>query len=155
MKLRLLTACFTLASLAAADPAAATSPLTATTVKKSTVTVGSAILPLTPGTRLEVLGREGDSLIIKFRSTKGRVPLGDTDFNPATPLPEPTSPAVPVPAKPAAKAPPPATLNPSSTSPQPATNYGKAVQKAQQATEARKSNLVDPTKDILDETPKR
>lgn len=145
-----------------ADPAA-TAPVTATTLKKSNVTVGSAILPLTPGTKLEVLGREGDALVVKFRSTKGKVPLADTDYDPATVLPEPAAPEKPATkassaaaatpaAKPAPSAPP--ALNTSATGAQPSSNYGKSVQKAKQATESSKSNRVDPTKDIMDEKQK-
>lgn len=144
----------------AAEPAAPAAALpTAKTLKKSNVTVGSAIVPLTPGTKLEILGREGDALIVKFRSTKGKVPLADTDFDPATALPEVASLPAPAPAAPAASAvkpsaPVPPALNTSGTGQQPATNYGKAVQKAKQVTETQKSTRVDPTKEIMDEKPK-
>lgn len=152
-----------LAALPALAQTAATAPApTATTLKKSTVTVGSAIIPLAPNTKLEVLGRDGDALIVKFRATKGKVPIADTDFDPATPLPEPAVAAVtgkpaataakPAPAAPAKADSPPA-LNTTGTGPRPATNYGKAVQKAKQATEAHKSTHVDPTKGIMDEDP--
>jgi len=160
MKLRLFAVCSALATLAfAADPATP-APVHATTLKKSTVTDGSAILPLTPGTKLEVLGSDGDSLIVKFRSTKGKVPLGDTDFKAETVLPEPAAmPAKPASATPAAAAKPsapvPPALNTSGTGQQPTTNYGKAVQKAKQVTETQKSTRVDPTKDIMDEQPKK
>jgi hypothetical protein len=160
--LALLVGFMLVALPAMAQPAAPV--LTATTLKKSTVTVGSAIVSLAPNTKLEVLGREGDALIVKFRSTKGKVPLADTDYNPETVLPAAAAPATPETAKvvaPAAKPAPPApakpatppALNTSGTGQQPATNYGKAVQKARQASEAHKSTHVDPTKDILDEDP--
>ena len=154
--LALLCSVLPLVVLAADAPAAAAVP-TATTVKRTSVHVGSAAVPLTPGTKLEVLGREGDSLVVKFRSTKGTIALADTDFDPATELPAAPAAEKPV-VKPAAataaKATPPA-LNTSGQGQQPATNYGKAVQKAKQASEANKSTHVDPTKDIMDDQAKK
>ncbi len=167
MKLRQFAAlCTLLATTLSAAEAPATALPVATILKKTSVTVGSAKIALTPGTKLEILGREGDALLVKFRSTKGKVPLADTDFKADTPLPEaapvtapvvhstPTAPA----AKPAVPAPATATppaLNTSGQGVQPGTNYGKAVQKAKLAAEANKSTHVDPTKGIMDDEPKK
>lgn len=153
------------ASAYAAEPAAA--PLHATTITKSAIRIGNGSFALTKGTKLEVLGREGDSLIVKFRSMQGKIPLAETDFDPETEMPAAT-PVEPKP-KPVLKpAPEPAAARPAAPAPatpapppalaidgKPATNYGKAVQKAKQAAEANKSTHVDPTKDIMDEQPKK
>jgi hypothetical protein len=163
MKIRLLS-CLCLmgafaASVMAAEPAAA--PVHATTIARSAIRIGNGSFALTKGTKLEVLGREGDSLIVKFRSMQGKIPLAETDFDPATEMPqatpvEPKPKAVQKPAlvaaetKPATPAAPPALA----IDGKPATNYGKAVQKAKQAAEANKGTHVDPTKDIMDEQPK-
>lgn len=195
MKTRLLS-CLCLvgafaASAFAAEPAA--TPLHATTITKSAIRIGNGSFALTKGTKLEVLGREGDSLIVKFRSMQGKIPLAETDFNPDTELPEaapapatpaaaaktPAKPAVPVTPAPAVAAKPlpavakqtagqtpgdqqAATVSAPATTPpalsldgKPATNYGKAVQKAKQASEANKSTHVEPTKDIMTEQPKQ
>ena len=163
MKFRLLALLFStlpFVALAAEAPAAAAAAPTATTIKRTAVHVGSASIPLTPGTKLEVLGRDGDSLVVKFRSTKGTITLADTDFDPATELP--TAPAgekpavkpaataaAPTPAAPAAaKATPPPAL---SLDQKPASNYGKMVQKAKQVEQAHHDKLVNPTDEILDD----
>ncbi len=159
MKFRLLALLFStlpLVALAADAPAAKAAP-TATTIKRTAVHVGSASVPLTPGTKLEVLGRDGDALVVKFRSTKGTVALADTDFDPATELP--AAPAAATPAKsaatPAAPAAAMATPPPAlSLDQKPASNYGKMVQKAKQVEQAHKDKLVNPTDEILDEKPK-
>jgi hypothetical protein len=173
MKTRLLSRLCLLGAFAvsalAAEPAAA--PVHATTITKSAIKIGNGSFALVKGTKLEVLGREGDNLIVKFRSMQGKIPLAETDFNPDTELPKaaptPVTPATAAkaPAKPAdpvtpaaavaAKAVAPATTPPAlSVDGKPATNYGKAVQKAKQVSEANKSTHVDPTKDIMDEQPK-
>lgn len=169
MKTRLLSCVcllgvFAVTALAAA-PAAA--PVHATTITKSAIKIGNGSFALVKGTKLEVLGREGDTLIVKFRSMQGKIPLAETDYNPDTELPEaaPATPATPVASKPAAPtkpvaATPAAPAAKAATPPalaidgKPATNYGKAVQKAKQASEANKSTHVDPTKGIMDEQPK-
>jgi hypothetical protein len=153
----LLLGCFLSASAA---------PVAVTTTKRSAVTIGTGSFALVKGTKLEVIAREGDTLIVKYRSAQGKIPLADTDLpadaviDAATPAPA-AAPATssPAPAKPAAAAPaakpvPPA-LNTTGTGPQPATQYGKAVQKTKQAAEANKSTHVDPTKEIMDEEPKK
>lgn len=144
-----------------AEPAVV--PVHATTITKSAIKIGGGSFALVKGTKLEVLGREGDLLVVKFRSTQGRIPLAETDFDPATELPEAAAvaPAAPVVRKPAApavtKSAPPAPPTPPALAVdgKPATNYGKAVQKAKQVTEANKATHVEPTKDIMDEQPKK
>lgn len=178
MKTRLLS-CLCLmgafaASAFAAEPAAA--PVHATTITKSAIKIGNGSFALVKGTKLEVLGREGDTLIVKFRSGKGKIPLAETDFDPDTELPEvaPKTPVVSKPAAPAAASAPtpapavvkpvtpvvatpaakPATPPALSVDGKPVSTYGKAVQKAKQVTETQKSTRVDPTKDIMDDEPK-
>jgi hypothetical protein len=169
MKTRLLSCLCVMGALAAsafaAEPAAA--PVHATTVTKSAIRIGNGTFALVKGTKLEVLGREGDNLIVKFRSMQGKIPLAETDFNPDTELPEaatatpvtpvvskPAAPAKPVAATPAAPAVKAATPPALSADGKPASTYGKAVQKAKQVTETQKSTRVDPTKEIMDEQPK-
>lgn len=168
MKTRLISCLCLMAAFAAsafsAEPAAA--PVHATTITKSAIKISNGSFALVKGTKLEVLGREGDNLIVKFRSTKGKIPLAETDFDPDTELPEaaPVEPkakavlkpaAVPATTKPAAPAPAtPATPPALAVDGKPASTYGKAVQKAKQVTETQKSTRVDPTKDIMDEQPK-
>jgi hypothetical protein len=145
-------------------------PTMVTTTKRSAVIIGTGSFALVKGTKLEVVSREGGTLIVKYRSSQGKVPLADTDYpvdatgDEAAPAVEavapaaPAKPATPVPAvakQPAATKPVPPALNTSGTGQQPATNYGKAVQKAKQVTETQKSTRVDPTKDIMDEEAKK
>lgn len=150
--------------LSALSLIAQTAPTHATTTKKSAVAIGSGSFTLVKGTKLEIVAREGDMLVVKYRSLQGRIPVADTDFpadgspaeaaaRPATPVP--AAKATPVVTKPAAPTPPAKTAPPPALDPagRPATNYGKAVQKARQASESHKSTHVDPTKDILDEEP--
>ena len=168
MKTRLLSCLCLVGAFAAsafsAEPAAA--PVHATTITKSAIKIGNGSFALVKGTKLEVLGREGDNLIVKFRSMQGKIPLTETDFDPETEMPQPTPvepkpkavlkpaamPAATKPATPATSAP--ATPPALSVDGKPATNYGKAVQKAKQVSEANKSTHVEPTKDIMDEQPK-
>lgn len=166
MKPRLLSClCFAsafVASAFSAEPAVA--PVHATTIGKSAIKIGNGSFALVKGTKLEVVGREGDLLVVKFRSMQGKIPLAETDYDPDTTLPE-VAPAEPKPKavlKPAAApaatkpaAPAPATPPAPSLDGKPATNYGKAVQKAKQASEANKGTHVDPTKDIMDEQPRK
>ena len=166
-------------SLRAADapatlPANAPQPATvsATTVKKSAITLDFGAVALPKGTRLEVLGKEGDYLLVRFRSARGKILLTDTDFDPTTPVKETSrTPAKDKPAtlpveakqstgqtpggqKPATAATPPA-LSTNPLDQQPTTNYGKMVQKAKAAEEAHKDKLVDPANEVLDEKPKK
>ena len=168
MKLRLLSflgavCALSLGALAADKAAPAPALTTIITAKKSAITVGSGSIALVKGTKLEVIAREGDLLLVKFHAAQGKVPLADTDFNPDTPLPEvetaaPTpavekaAPAQSAPAAaPAAKTPPPALA----VDGKPASNYGKMVQKAKQAEQAHNDKLVKPSDDILDEKAKK
>ncbi len=141
--------------LMAAEPAA---PVQVTTITKSAIKIGNGSFALVKGTKLEVIGREGDQLIVKFRATQGKVPLAETDFNPASVLAESApsaASATPTANKPAvAPAAKPPTAPVLSVDGKPTTNYGKAVQKAKQVSEANKGTHVDPTKDIMDESPK-
>lgn len=138
----------------------ASAATTVTTTKRSAVAIGNGSFALVKGTKLEVVSREGDMLVVKFRSSQGKIPLTDTDYKPgdatepvpaeAAPAPASTAKKIPPePAKPTAPA-----LNTSGQGQQPTTNYGKAVQKAKQASEAHKSSHVDPTKGVMDEEPK-
>jgi hypothetical protein len=172
MKIRLPA--LALVSLLLVLPVAAQpEPTQVKTTKRSAVAIGSGSFALTPGTKLDVVARDGDHLVVKFRSLQGKVPLADTDYPPDAPVPAPSTAAVPAPlsgpaakpgpapagpkataAQPGQSAPIPV-MNTTGTGPQPATNYGKAVQKAKQVTETQKSTRVDPTKDIMDEQPKK
>lgn len=137
----------------------------ATTTKKSSIALEKGSFMVAKGTKLEIIGIEGEQLLVRFRNVRGRVPLADTDFNPAdaphliaTPaLAKEAAPAAaPSAAKPAtapqpAAKPIPPALNTAGTAPQPASAYGKAVQKAKQSAEAHQSTHVDPTKGIMDD----
>lgn len=139
------------------------------TTKRSAVAIGSSSYALVKGTKLEVVSRDGDKLIVKYHSSQGKIPLADTDYppdaaaaEPADEAPAPAPPPAP-PAKTAKPAPAPAPASKAATPPalntpgqgqQPTTNYGKDVQKAKQASEANKSTHVDPTKDIMDDPKK-
>jgi hypothetical protein len=144
-------------------------PMTLTTVitaKKSSITVGSGSIALVKGTKLEVLAREGDFLLVKFHAAQGKVPLADTDLLTDTVLPGvvPTPLAAvaekpaPAPATPPAVAPTPAAKTPPpalDVDGKPASNYGKMVQKAKQVEQAHKDKLVNPSDEILDDPPKK
>jgi hypothetical protein len=160
MKFRLAALALLLAALPAIVLA---TPSSVTTTKKSAVMIGGGSFALVKGTKLDVISREGDTLLVKFHSSQGKIPLADTDYpvdaTPAEPAAETAAIVAPAPAKtvaaaePAKTATPPA-LNTSGQGQQPATNYGKAVQKAKQAAEANKSTHVDPTKGIMDDPKK-
>lgn len=146
--------------------AAQAAPTSVTTTKRSAVAIGNGSFALVKGTKLEVVAREGDTLIVKFRSSQGKIPLADTDYpvDAADPVPAPEPAANTTPPAPAAKAavpvPPaktttPPALNTSGQGQQPSTNYGKAVQKAKQSSEAHKSTHVDPSKGIMDDESKK
>jgi hypothetical protein len=158
-----------LSALLLACPLFALAAIPVTTTKKTALTIGGGTIALAKGTKLEAVGREGDQLLVKFRAIQGKVPAADTDLPAEAAVPEAaaaqpaeakpalaaapaTPPATVAAAKPAAPAVPPPAL---STDGKPASTYGKAVQKAKQAEQAHKSSHVDPTKDILDEQPKK
>ena len=140
-------------------------PATVTTTKRSAIAIGNGSFALVKGTKLDVVSREGDFLVVKFRASQGKIPVTDTDYpvdSPetpaaepvATPAPAPVAASKPVPPPTAQPATPPA-LNTTGQGAQPATHYGQAVQKAKQASEAHKSTHVDPTKGIMEEEPKK
>ncbi len=87
MKFRLLpvlgAACaFAVGTIAADKAASPAAIITTITAKKSAIAVGSGSIALVKGTKLEVLAREGDLLLVKFHAAQGKVPLADTDFLP-------------------------------------------------------------------------
>lgn len=109
------TFALTLADLPAAAPQTAgqapgdrpAPTVQATTVKRSALKVGHSSFALVKGTKLEVISREGDMLLVKYHSSQGMIPVADTDFVPTDKdAPDEqsseTQPATPAPAKPAA-----------------------------------------------------
>lgn len=122
MKTRLLAlVLFTLplAILAAAPAEKAEPNPTVTTTKRSAIQVGSSSFALIKGTKLEVLGREGKLLLVKYRTSQGKIPYADTDFvlseeekyeeetaEAEAAAAAPVKPPAPAPAKPASPAPP-------------------------------------------------
>ena len=172
MKPRLLLVLPVLFSLVALTLRAADAPAPlpveakpfATTVKKSAIALDNGSIALPKGTRVEVVGKEGDYLLVKFRSIRGKMLLADTDFDPATPVKEIARMPLPVDAKQSTgqtggppttgRATPPA-LSTNPLDQQPTTNYGKMVQKAKTAEQAHKDKLVEPTNDVPDVKPKK
>ena len=157
----LLALSLSVLSVRAADQGAA---VFATTLKKSAIAFDKGAFTLPKGTRLEVLGKDGDYLLVQFRSARGKILLADTDFDPATPVKEtartPVTAATAKPATAEVKQPAPAhTITPALSTnpadPQPTTNYGKMVQKAKAVEEAHKDKLVDPANEVLDEKKKK
>ncbi len=169
MKPRTLLALVALLSFASVPVTAAdASNPAAVTTKKTAIVLDSGSVSLPKGTKVEVLGRDGEYLVVRFRAAHGKMLLADTDFNPTTPLkeiaPAPAKPtasekpattaaaAAPTPSAPAAASakptPPALTTNPGDQ--QPTTNYGKAVQKAKLAEKAHRDNLSDPTNEVVD-----
>ena len=64
-----------------AAPAVKPEPLpTVTTVKRSAIQVGASSFALVKGTKLAVLGREGKMLLVKYRTSQGKIPYADTDY---------------------------------------------------------------------------
>ena len=83
MKSRLLTLLFAALALSTltAAPAVKPEPLpTVTTVKRSAIQVGSSSFALVKGTKLEMIGREGKMLLVKYRTSQGKIPYADTDY---------------------------------------------------------------------------
>lgn len=191
MKIRSLLSLFSTLAVLALPSLAADKPEpnpTVTTTKRSAVKVGNSSFALVKGTKLEVIGREDKLLLVKYRTSQGKIPYADTDYvlpdgeeveePPAEEAPATAAPVKPV-APPAAKNAEPTAAPKTSPSPAlstdgirpataatdpvptavgnraPATNYGKAVQKARQAEQAHKEKLVNPTDEILDEKPKK
>lgn len=187
MKTRLFVLLFALLAFDAfaAAPADKAEPNpTVTTTKRSAIKVGNSSFALVKGTKLEMLGREGKDLIVKYRTSQGKIPYADTDYvlseeeraeeeaaaeeaaaqapaKPATP-PAPAAPARTVAAPVAKPAPAPAAVSAAKTPPpalavdgKPTSNYGKMVQKAKQAEQAHQDKLVKPSDEILEEKPRK
>ena len=172
MKIRLLilAAVLALPSLRAAPADKPEPNPTVLTTKRSAIQVGNSSFALVKGTKLEVLGREGKLLLVKYRASQGKIPYADTDYavpegeeteeqpaeEPAAPV-APVKPAAPKPAPtaaasaPAPKAAPPAL----SLDQKPASNYGKMVQKAKQVEAAHNDKLVKPADEITDAPAKK
>lgn len=201
-----------LSSLSAAPAEKAEPNPTVTTTKRSAIKVGNSSFALVKGTKLEVIGREDKLLLVKYRTSQGKIPYADTDYvlsedelaeeeaaaaePPAAPAPVKPAPPLPAVSKnlpddgqdksragsnqqrgtagqtPGGQQPttvPPALsvdgIRPATagTDPvptavgnrAPATNYGKAVQKARQVEQAHKEKLVNPTDEILAEPAKK
>lgn len=166
MKTRFIAALLLALSLCTiARPADAPQPAAvfATTLKKSAIAFDKGAFTLPKGTRLEVLGKDGDYLLVQFRSARGKILLADTDFDPATPVKEtartPVTAATAKPSTAEVKQPAPAptiapALSTNPADPQPTTNYGKMVQKAKTVEEAHKDKVVDPANEVLEEKKK-
>ena len=75
--LALLVLALPLSALSTDKPA----PLpTVTTVRRSAIQVGSSSFALVKGTKLEMIGREGKMLLVKYRTSQGKIPYADTDY---------------------------------------------------------------------------
>ena len=75
--LALLVLALPLSTLSTDKPA----PLpTVTTVRRSAIQVGSSSFALVKGTKLEMIGREGKMLLVKYRTSQGKIPYADTDY---------------------------------------------------------------------------
>lgn len=138
--------------------------ITSDTKLELTKTKGSIVLPA--GSKVDVIGQEGDSLSVMYRNLPGLVPRAKTNFKgdvPKTtstapalevkvspaPVVTPSAAAMPPPAKPSEAKPAAATATTPSPAPrEPVTNYGKAVKKARDVTGAHKDSMVDPTNEI-------
>lgn len=135
---------------------------TITAETKMELTKGKGSVLLKAGTAVDVVSRDGDSIVVVYRKIQGRVPLAKTDFKgeapaaaaePAQEQPKAGSPA-PANAAPQAK---PAEAKPAAPAggrDAPATNYGKAVKKARDNAAKNKETLVDPANEVID-SPKK
>ncbi|HEX2851908.1 MAG TPA: hypothetical protein VHO24_01630 [Opitutaceae bacterium] len=150
-------------------PVLPTATITADTKLELTKTKGT--IGLKAGTKVDVIGQEGDSLSVLYRNLPGLVPLSKTDFKGAKTKPATTAPATepkahtlpattPPAAKPVEKAnttakPPtaaPAASTAATPSPgprEPTTNYGKAVKKARDVTATHQETMVAPTDEVV------
>lgn len=155
-----------------------TATITADTKLELTKTKGT--IGLRAGSKVDVIGKEGDSLVVLYRNIPGLVPRVKTDFkgelpkssgSTSAPVAEPkanvaaATPAPPATVKPTdpkpveANAPTaPKVTNSQSAPPsshrEPTTNYGKAVKKARDNAASHQENLVDPTNEVI-EAPKK
>jgi hypothetical protein len=132
---------------------------------KMEMTRGKGSVVLKAGSTVQVIGKEGDSLLVIYRGIPGVLPRAKTDFKGEAPdaviasvaaaeskrmekstgatvavKPAETKPATPQPV--ATK---PASSKPTSSSANPTTTYGKAVKKARDSVAAHEEAMVDPT----------
>jgi hypothetical protein len=117
------------------------------TVRESVILKSErTILSIKPGTEVELVARDGDTVTIRYRNVTGKIPAGklaDAAKPAAAEAPKVVGKET-LPAEAEKPSPPP----PKSP---PQTGYGKAVQKAKDNTAARDKNAVKPTDEILKE----
>ena len=118
---------------------------------------GKGFVGLKSGSVVEVVGKEGDSVVVIYRKIQGRIPLKSTNLAASTPdaaeADKPAAPAPPAPkeapAKPAAPSKPAeAAKSAPGPSDKPTTMYGKAVKKARDNEAQHKENLVNPANEV-------
>jgi hypothetical protein len=162
----LITALFVHAATAP-TPALPSATITADTKLELTKTKGS--IGLRAGSKVDVIGEEGDSLVVMYRNIPGLVPRSKTNFKGEAPkvsaTPAATTPAVkanPSPAaapvatapstsaKPLESKPAPATTTaaPSSAPREPVSTAGKMIKKASDVTTKRQETMVDPANEL-------
>ena len=99
------------------------------TLKQSAVLKAErAAVALKAGTVVELLGREGETVTIKYKDLTGKIPASKLDD------PKPTAPKPKEEGEPARP---------------PQTGYGKAVQKAKDNAAAHDKNVVKPADEIM------
>lgn len=123
------------------------------TVRESVILKAErAAISVKPGTEVELVARDGDSVTIRYRNVTGKIPASKL-AEAAKPVAAAETPKpVPAEAKPSAgQTPglPPQTTMPAVRSPQ--TTYGKAVQKAKDNAAAHDKNVAKPADEILKE----
>ena len=133
------------------------------TVKQSALLkVDRNVVSVKPGTVVELISRDANTVTIKYRGLTGKIPASKLEEPPPG---APTTAASDAPAPPAAKpskqkptAKKPAPKKPAETKPaerklaeNPQTGYGKAVKKAQDNAAAHDRNVVKPTDEVLKE----
>jgi hypothetical protein len=143
-------------------------PATVTAETKLEMGKGKSSVLLKPGSKVNVVGKEGDFLIVIYRNIQGFVPQAKTDFKgdvpkATTPAPSQTTDgqgsetpkapiAKPTETKPTGTKPVEATSAPAKPVPpsapakrEPTTNYGKMVKMAQDNVAKHEETMVDPT----------
>jgi len=138
--------------------------LTATITEetKMELTKGKGSVLLKAGTAVDIVSRDGDSIIVVYRKIQGRVALAKTDFKgdapeaAAEPAPEQPKANSPAPANPPPQAKPadPKPAAPAGGPDAPTTNYGKMVKKARDNAAKNKETLVDPANEVSGSTKK-
>ncbi|MDI1318580.1 MAG: hypothetical protein PSW75_00095 [bacterium] len=101
-------------------------------------------ISLKPGTEVELVARDADTVTIKYRNLTGKIPASKLEgaAKPAeAPKAEEKKPAGQTPGGP----------QPATVPRPPQTTYGKAVQKAKDNAAAHEKNAVKPTDEILEE----